>query len=151
MAVEFYRGLSDPGYVVSFVMLTFPMKNSSGLRTNTATEAADFGEVLMLAQLRRLLEFLKALGLPNVRFICLADGLVYSRYLGPYPRLQPIFYRENIRRFRTPSAWPAGSWSWTPPTWSGACPTSTASSCARGSPSTARRTTRRACARSWAR
>ena len=100
MAVEFYRGLADPRYVVSFVMLTFPMKNSSGLRTNTATEAADFGEVLMLAQLRRLIEFLKALGLPNVRFICLADGLVYSRYLGPYPRLQPIFYRENIRRFR---------------------------------------------------
>jgi hypothetical protein len=100
MAVEFYRALQDPEYVVSFLMLTFPIKNSSGLRTNVATEAADLGEVLMLAQLRRLLEFLRELEIPNVRFICLTDGIVYSRYLGPYDRIQAVFYRENIRRFR---------------------------------------------------
>jgi hypothetical protein len=100
MAVEFYRALRDPAYPVSFLLLTFPIKNSSGLRTNTATEAADWGEVLMLAQLRRMLEFLARLGLPNVRFVCLTDGIVYSRYLGPYDRIQAVFYRENVRRFR---------------------------------------------------
>lgn len=101
MAVEFYRALEDPEHVVSFLMLTFPLKNSSGLRTNTATEAADFGEVLMLAQLRRMLEFLRELGVPNVRFVCLTDGIVYGRYLGPYPRVLPVFYRENVRQFRS--------------------------------------------------
>ena len=100
MAVEFYRALQDPEHVVSFLMLTFPIKNSSGLRTNVATEAADLGEVLMLAQFRRLLEYLRELGLPNVRFICLTDGIVYGRYLGPYPRILPVFYRENVRQFR---------------------------------------------------
>ncbi|MGH7342460.1 MAG: L-tyrosine/L-tryptophan isonitrile synthase family protein, partial [Candidatus Rokuibacteriota bacterium] len=100
MGVEFYRGLTDPAYRVTFLLLTFPIKNSSGLRTNVSTEAADAGELLMLAQLRRLLEFLTALGLPNVRFVCLTDGIVYSRYLGPYDRLQAIYYRENVRHFR---------------------------------------------------
>jgi hypothetical protein len=100
MAIEFYRALEDPAHCVSFLLLTFPIKNSSGLRTNTATEAADWGEVLMLAQLRRMLEFLAALGLPNVRVVCLTDGIVYSRYLGPYDRMQAVFYRENVRAFR---------------------------------------------------
>jgi hypothetical protein len=100
MGLEFYRGLADPTYQVTFLLLTFPIKNSSGLRTNVSTEAADAGELLMLAQLRRLLEFLAALGLPNVRFVCLTDGIVYSRYLGPYDRLQAIYYRENVRHFR---------------------------------------------------
>lgn len=100
MARGFYRALDDPGYPVTFVWLTFPIKNSSGLRTNVATEAADFGEMLMLAQLRRLLQFLRELGWPNVRFICLTDGIVYARYLGPYPRVLPVFYRENVRQFR---------------------------------------------------
>lgn len=100
MGVEFYRTLTDPAYLVTFLLLTFPIKNSSGLRTNVSTEAADAGELLMLAQLRRLLEFLAALGLPNVRFVCLTDGIVYSRYLGPYDRLQAIYYRENVRQFR---------------------------------------------------
>jgi hypothetical protein len=54
----------------------------------------------MLAQLRRMLEFLAALGLPNVRVVCLTDGIVYSRYLGPYDRMQAVFYRENVRAFR---------------------------------------------------
>ena len=100
MAVEFYRALEDPGHVVTLLMLTFPVKNSSGLRTNVATEAADFGEILMLAQFRRLLQFLRELGLPNVRFACLTDGIVYTRYLGPYSRTLPLFYRENVRQFR---------------------------------------------------
>jgi len=100
MAREFYGAVEDPGKVVTFLLLTFPIKNSSGLRTNVATEAADFGEILMLAQLRRLLEFLKELGWPNVRFVCLADGIVYGKYLGPYPRALPVFYRENVRQFR---------------------------------------------------
>ena len=100
MAVEFYHSLRDPHHVVTFLLLTFPIKNSSGLRTNVTTEAADAGELLMLAQLRRLLEFLRALGLPNVRFVCLTDGIVYSRYLGPYDRLQAVYYRENVRHFR---------------------------------------------------
>jgi hypothetical protein len=100
MGLEFYRGLADPTHRVTFLLLTFPIKNSSGLRTNVSTEAADAGELLMLAQLRRLLEFLAALGLPNVRFVCLTDGIVYSRYLGPYDRLQAIYYRENVRQFR---------------------------------------------------
>lgn len=100
MAVEFYRTLEDPGHVVTFLMLTFPVKNSSGLRTNVPTEAADFGEILMLAQIRRLLQFLRELGFPNVRFACLTDGIVYTRYLGPYSRTLPVFYRENVRQFR---------------------------------------------------
>lgn len=100
MGVEFYRSLTDPAYLVTFLLLTFPIKNSSGLRTNVSTEAADAGELLMLGQLRRLLEFLAALGLPNVRFVCLTDGIVYSRYLGPYDRLQAMYYRENVRQFR---------------------------------------------------
>ena len=100
MGMEFYRALVDPTYQVTFLLLSFPIKNSSGLRTNVATEAADAGELLMLAQLRRLLEFLTALGLPNVRFVCLTDGIVYSRYLGPYDRLQAIYYRQNVRHFR---------------------------------------------------
>jgi hypothetical protein len=100
MAVEFYRALEDPAYIVSFLMLTFPIKNSSGLRTNVTTEAADLGEVLMLAQFRRILAFLTELGIPNARFICLTDGIVYSRYLGPYDRIQAVFYRENVRQFR---------------------------------------------------
>ena len=100
MGMQFYRALTDPSYQVTFLLLTFPIKNSSGLRTNVPTEAADAGELLMLAQLRRLLEFLAALGLPNVRFVCLTDGIVYSRYLGPYDRLQAIYYRENVRHFR---------------------------------------------------
>jgi Pyoverdine/dityrosine biosynthesis protein len=100
MAREFYLALDDPERVVTFLLLTFPIKNSSGLRTNVATEAADFGELLMLAQLRRLLQFLKELGWPNVRFVCLADGIVYGKYLGPYPRTLPVFYRENVRQFR---------------------------------------------------
>ncbi|HEU5322759.1 MAG TPA: L-tyrosine/L-tryptophan isonitrile synthase family protein, partial [Methylomirabilota bacterium] len=100
MAVQFYRALTDPSHVVTFVLLTFPIKNSSGLRTNVATEAADAGELLMLAQLRRLLQFLGELGLPRVRFVCLTDGIVYSRYLGPYDRLQAVYYRENVRKFR---------------------------------------------------
>jgi len=100
MGVEFYRALADPSYRVTFLLLTFPIKNSSGLRTNVPTEAADAGELLMLAQLRRLLEFLTALGLPNVRFVCLTDGIVYSRYLGPYDRLQAAYYRENVRHLR---------------------------------------------------
>lgn len=100
MARELYLALEDPGRVVTFVLLTFPIKNSSGLRTNVATEAADFGELLMLAQLRRMLQFLAELGWPNVRFVCLADGIVYGKYLGPYPRTLPVFYRENVRQFR---------------------------------------------------
>jgi Pyoverdine/dityrosine biosynthesis protein len=100
MARELYQALDDPGRVVTFVLLTFPIKNSSGLRTNVATEAADCGELLMLAQLRRLLQFLEELGWPNVRFVCLTDGIVYSKYLGPYPRALPVFYRENVRQFR---------------------------------------------------
>ena len=100
MARELYRGLEDPGRVVTFLLLTFPIKNSSGLRTNVATEAADFGELLMLAQLRRILQFFAELGWPNVRFVCLADGIVYGKYLGPYPRTLPAFYRENVRQFR---------------------------------------------------
>ena len=100
MALEFYRALADPEYVVSFLLLTFPFKNSSGLRTNVATEAADFGEVLMLLQLRRFLEFLSALGLRCVRFICLTDGIVYARYLNPGDPTPSLFYRENVRQFR---------------------------------------------------
>jgi hypothetical protein len=96
MAREFYHALDDPERVVTFLLLTFPIKNSSGLRTNVATEAADFGDLLMLAQLRRLLQFLKELGWPNVRFVCLADGIVYGKYLGPYPRALPVFYRGNV-------------------------------------------------------
>jgi Pyoverdine/dityrosine biosynthesis protein len=100
MAREFYRALEDPERDVTFLLLTFPFKNSSGLRTNVATEAADLGELLMLAQLRRLLQFLKELGWSNVRFVCVTDGIVYTKYLGPYPRALPLFYRENVRQFR---------------------------------------------------
>jgi hypothetical protein len=100
MAIQFYRTLTEPDHVTTFLLLTFPIKNSSGLRTNVATEAADAGELLMLAQLRRLLGFLAELGLTRVRFACLTDGIVYSRYLGPYDRLQAVYYRENVRQFR---------------------------------------------------
>lgn len=100
LATQFYELLRDPDHTVSLLLLTFPIKNSSGLRTNVPTEAADFGEVLMLAQFRRMLEFLRTLGFERVRIICLTDGIVYSRYLGPYDRAQAVLYRENVRRFR---------------------------------------------------
>ena len=101
MATAFYRALGDPGYAVNILLLTWPIKNSSGLRTNVPTEAADWGEILMLAQMRRMIEFLRALGIARPRFVCLTDGVVYSKYLGPYlDPAQALFYRENVRSFR---------------------------------------------------
>lgn len=85
---------------INIVLPTLPFKDQNPLTTRLPLDAVDLGEYLFMAQLRDIIESVKRVYPPGLRFTILTDGLVYADIFANGDREKIKAYRENCSAVR---------------------------------------------------